>query len=94
MTGLPDCNYPAFRKASKILRSKGFLVFDPSEIFDGDQSLAKEIYMLEDIKALLDTNLVVTLDGWQHSSGARLEVEVAKACGIPVISYDELLSKK
>lgn len=91
MTGLPEYNYPAFRTASEELRSKGFIVFDPSEVFDGDQSFAKEIYMREDIKAVLDAHLVVTLDGWEQSSGARLEVEVAKACGIPTISYDELL---
>lgn len=90
MTGLPEYNYPAFRTAAKILRNVGFKVFDPSEIFDGDQTLAKEIYMREDIAAVLKASMVVTLDGWEQSSGARLEVEVAKACGIPIISYDEL----
>ena len=91
MTGLPEYNYPAFREASKELRSRGFEVFDPSECFDGDQTLPKETYMREDIRAILECSIVVTLDGWENSSGARLEVEVAKACGIPQISYDELV---
>lgn len=91
MTGLPDYNYPAFRKASQELRSRGFTVFDPSECFDGDQGLPKETYMREDIKAVLNACLIVLLDGWENSEGARLEVEVAKACGIPQIAYDEIV---
>lgn len=35
-------------------------------------------------------DMVVTLDGWEKSDGARLEVIVARACGIPVVRLDEL----
>jgi hypothetical protein len=91
MTGYPDFNYPAFRKAAKIFRTQGLEVFDPSECFDGDQTLSKETYMREDITAVLKATLIVTLDGWEESSGARLEVEVAKAIGIPVKSYNEFV---
>lgn len=91
MTGYPDFNYPAFRKAAEIFRTQGLEVFDPSECFDGDQTLSKETYMREDITAVLKATLVVTLDGWEESSGARLEVEVAKAIGIPVKSYNEFV---
>lgn len=35
-------------------------------------------------------DMVVTLDGWEKSEGARLEVIVARACGIPVVRLDEL----
>lgn len=93
MTGYPDFNYPAFRKAANIFRMNGLEVFDPSEIFDGDQTLSKETYMREDIAAVLKATLLVTLDGWEQSSGARLEVEVAKAIGIPVESYNEFIIK-
>ena len=93
MTGYPDFNYPAFRKAASIFRMNGLEVFDPSECFDGDQTLSKETYMREDITAVLKATLVVTLDGWEQSSGARLEVEVAKAIGIPVESYNEFIIK-
>jgi len=91
MTGYPDFNYPAFRKAAKIFRRQGLEVFDPSEIFDGDQTLSKETYMREDITAVLKATLVVTLDGWEQSSGARLEVEVARAIGVPVESYNDFI---
>jgi hypothetical protein len=93
MTGYPDFNYPAFRKAASIFRMNGLEVFDPSECFDGDQTLSKETYMREDITAVLKATLVVTLDGWEQSSGARLEVEVAKAIGVPVKSYNEFIIK-
>jgi hypothetical protein len=93
MTGYPDFNYPAFRKAADVLRTQGLEVFDPSECFDGDQTLLKETYMREDITAVLKATLVVTLDGWEKSSGARLEVEVAKAIGVPVESYNDFIIK-
>lgn len=92
MTGYPEFNYPAFNQATKNIREKGFKVFNPAECFNGDTTLAKEVYMKTDIKAVLDADLVVTLEGWQDSSGALLEVEVAKACGIPITSYDEFMS--
>jgi hypothetical protein len=91
MTGYPDFNYPAFRKAATVLRMQGLEVFDPSECFDGDQGLSKEVYMREDIAAVLKASIVVVLDGWEQSSGARLEVEVAKAIGVPVESYTDFV---
>lgn len=93
MTGYPDFNYPAFKKAAIIFRMNGLEVFDPSEIFGGDQTLSKERYMREDIAAVLRATLVVTLDGWEQSSGARLEVEVAKAIGVPVETYKNFIIK-
>lgn len=38
-------------------------------------------------------DLVVMLDGWKNSAGARLEREVAEACGIYVISLNRLKLK-
>jgi hypothetical protein len=37
--------------------------------------------------------MVVTLEGWEQSSGAQLEVEVAKAIGLPVTSYDTFIQQ-
>ena len=91
MTGLEDFNYPAFRHAAKLLRDKGFKVFDPSELFDGDSSKPRADFMREDIRALLDCEIVALLPGWQHSLGAKLEIEVASQCDIPIKEIGDLL---
>lgn len=91
MTGYPDFNYPEFHKNAELIRSYGYEVFNPAECFEGNQNLPKEVYMREDIKAVLDCQMVVTLPNWQQSSGALLEVEVARACGIDVIDLQEFL---
>jgi nucleoside 2-deoxyribosyltransferase len=94
MTGYPDFNYPLFNSSAEVLRSYGYIVSNPAEHFEGAQDLPKETYMREDIKALLDCEIVVTLPEWDKSHGALLEVEVAKACGIPVISLEEFLIRE
>lgn len=35
-------------------------------------------------------DVLVQLHGWSYSKGARLERDVALACGIPVVSIDEI----
>lgn len=92
MTGLPDYNYPVFREAAKTLRSYGQVVFDPSEAFEGRTDLPKEVYMRKDLEELLKADVVALLPGWQNSSGALLEVEVAKQCGIPIRLLEELIA--
>ena len=92
MTGLPDYNYPAFRAAAETLRAFGQQVFDPSEAFEGRTDLPKEVYMRKDLEELLRADVVALLPGWQNSSGAQLEVEVAKQCGIPIRLLEELLA--
>jgi len=92
MTGLPDYNYPAFRSAAETLRGYGQQVFDPSEAFEGRTDLPKEVYMRKDLEELLRADVVALLPGWQNSSGAQLEVEVAKQCGIPIRLLEELIA--
>lgn len=92
MTGLPEYNYPAFREAAKMLRYFGQIVFDPSEAFEGRTDLPKEIYMRKDIEELLKADVVALLQGWELSTGAQLEVEVAKQCGIPIRLLEELIA--
>ena len=92
MTGLPDYNYPTFREAARTLRSYGQIVFNPSEAFEGRTDLPKEIYMRKDLEELLKADVVALLPGWELSTGAQLEVEVAKQCGIPIRLLEELIA--
>lgn len=83
MTGLPDYNYPLFDAAAIKLRAEEYEVECPSE---NDLPTGKEWheYLRHAIKRLVDCDAVATLNGWEHSKGARLEVLIAERLGIPV----------
>lgn len=76
MTGLPEYNVHAFRRASFELRQAGYLVLDPS---------AKGLiygwtwkdYMHAALREMLLCDGVALLTGWQDSRGARIEVDLA-----------------
>jgi len=91
MTGIALWNYPAFHEAATLLRGQGFDVFDPSETGGGDTSLPRSFYMRAAIGGLLHAECVVTLPGWETSPGAKTEVRVALALGIPVVSLSHFL---
>ena len=48
-------------------------------------------YLLEDLRAVSQSNLVVVLDGWESSRGCLAEVAFAKARGIAVVELSESL---
>lgn len=86
MSGLPNENRDAFAAASEKLSSRGFLVFDPA---------AKEVGTREgnirmDVEAVLNSDMIAVLPGWQGSAGARLEVQLGNELGLPIVSADDL----
>ena len=94
MTGIPEYNFPAFQLAAADLRGRGIDVWSPAEHdlangFDPATDAAKPLrhYMEHDLPAVLASDAVVVLPGWEDSKGARLEVHTATACDIPVLSY-------
>ena len=93
MRGHPGYNYPAFHEATAFLREIGHEVFNPAEHgldVDPESDTALREYMKIDLPAVLDSDTVVVLDGWERSKGASLEVYVAEAVGIPVVSYPKV----
>ena len=97
MRGLPGFNFPAFASAACELRRLGHEVWSPherdeAEGFDPDRSEAAPLayYMQFDLPAVCRSDAVVCLAGWAASKGARLEVHVARAVGLPVLSYPSL----
>lgn len=84
MTGLPDFNYPAFHGAAAVLRRNGFVVLNPAETAGGDQTQTWEWYLRHALRQVTESDGIATLDGWWRSRGARLEVHVATALGMPV----------
>lgn len=102
MTGEPEHGFPLFNEVAAQLRAKGITVFNPAEnAGDGDAAEAdksKRAYFIrKDIFAIVGNgwtsppvDAVVVLPNWYLSRGARLEVEVAMQCDIPVLWADTL----
>lgn len=92
MSGVKDYNYPAFFEAEYILRRLGYDVVNPARTGVQEGWEWKD-YLKKDLVDILTKNVdtVVTLEGWEDSRGARLEVHVAKELGMKVISMKEFL---
>lgn len=88
MTGIPDWNFPAFHEAAERWRAAGWIVVNPAETDDGDTTKPRAYYMRLDIQKVLEVSAVAALPGWHNSTGATLEVAVAREIGIPV--YDAI----
>lgn len=104
MRGLKEFNFPAFRRATKILRDKGIEVTSPHELdeaagffwegFTGHEDLSEYNFniverLTDDIVAIGQVDAVILLDGWQLSSGARAEASFAWAVGKQVFAFEE-----
>lgn len=88
MRGLPEFNYPAFHRLAAILRGRGFAAFNPAEQFAGATDLEWQTYMRHDLSALLECDAVCVLPGWENSTGALVEVAVARAIGLPIFDAE------
>lgn len=97
MSGYEELNFPAFAKAAERLRSEGHRVISPAEILIPDfpqeykpQTTDEKMsmwaaFMREDIKQLMNANLVAVLPGWEKSKGACIEVELARNLGMNIV---------
>lgn len=100
MTGLPEWNFPAFEAAASALRALGLTVLSPHEKdladgFDpsGDGAGFDLRAALEwDVAAVLDSDAVVLLPGWEDSPGCAVEVLTAKSLGIPVLRLADVVA--
>lgn len=92
MTGLPDLNFPAFHTAAAALRAKGLDVVNPAEINpEGEKTW--HACMRADIKALCDCHTIALLPGWENSSGAHLELNLAHRLGMRVVALEALIDE-
>lgn len=91
MTGYVELNYPAFEAAARQLRHVGLEVCSPHELNPKEGRTWQEC-MVIDIKEMLDCEMIITLQGWEKSKGANLEVHIAQELGKRVIALDECLN--
>lgn len=83
MSGIPEFNFPAFHAAAADLRESGHEVVSPAELHDHTDR-PWQFYMRSALAAMLTCDEVVLLPGWTASRGARLEVQIAEALGMPI----------
>jgi hypothetical protein len=85
--GYPEHNYPAFYEAAQRLRERGYTVVNPAENFDGRRDLESTTYLREDVRQMAEgCNAIYLLSGWQNSTGARLEYQVARDLGFEFLT--------
>lgn len=87
MKGIEDSNFTAFEYAGRMLREVGYEVENP--IDNGlERGLPWETYLRADLAMVVKCDGVALLPDWEMSSGAHLEVHVARALNMPVRTLD------
>lgn len=86
MTGLPECNYPAFNAAAAQLRELGHTVLNPAEnlvpvcgTWQGYMGMA--------LAQLVQCECIVLLPGWADSRGALIERKLAQVLKMDVVHF-------
>lgn len=99
MRDIDQFNFPAFDIAEEDLTLRGFVVKSPArhdreEGFDPTQNSLQGFDLKAafrwNIESILKSDLVVALGGWEGSRGVAIELNVARAIGLPVVHYPGL----
>ena len=96
MSGLPKKNFPAFMRATRLLRKKGYKVVNPAEL-ENVKPLCRtweECLRRDLVHVLKKCYGLATLPGWTKSRGANLEVYVAKQLDMVVKSIDYWVDRR
>jgi nucleoside 2-deoxyribosyltransferase len=92
MTGKAEWNFPRFHEVARQLRSLGWCVVNPAELCP-DTTAPWSTIMRRDLKALLDCDTLVLLEGWEDSRGTHLEIQLAHRIGIRVRQLPDVLAE-
>lgn len=96
ITGLPLNNVYAFEAVERIIEASGVKCHNPQKLFDGIDTTNFEHrdYMKVCVSYLAMCDIVVTLDGWEDSVGAKQEVFISRTMGksiVPLAKLDQFL---
>jgi hypothetical protein len=82
MRGYPELNFPAFYAAEKYFEDRGYKVLNPARMDqDSPGQQTVEHYVRRDISAILKSDYIALLHGWERSFGASAEAAVAAWLG-------------
>jgi hypothetical protein len=89
ITGMAENNFTAFAKVEEKLNALGHNVLNPHTICQdvNPKDFATEEHYWQYCMRLcvaamsVDADMVLTLDGWEHSRGAKKEVNIARELG-------------
>jgi len=99
MRGYDKWNFPAFDKNTAYLRDAGWEVFSPAEIDreigfdenDPDVVFTEQDFhlaMKRDYEAILKSDAIAFMPGWENSTGAKLERDFAGKLGLTMYRVD------
>jgi hypothetical protein len=89
-------NLDGFAAMTTRLRDAGFEVINPQELHEPSESVEWSWYMRRDIPELCRADVLVLLDGWEESWGARLENVIAFELGLRIVEpadFEDWLSE-
>lgn len=92
MRGIDDFNRKDFGTIEGIIHAAGATeVWNPTMLVPAMQKGTMEFgqCMRVDLTQLLKSDIVVMLDGWEDSAGAKLEHDVAETCNIEIVYSSE-----
>lgn len=82
MAGIPDRNFPMFKRAADWLRNQHYEIMSPAELNSEYLGKGRALCMRRDIEFVMQCEGIFLLPRWKNSQGAITEYAVATQLGL------------